>query len=332
MSKAILKRGESLVVHASVKNHFKRQLYYRDAQSIKEYLRNFEKTSIKHFLPISEPHLLDYDAITRLTRKYQILSFPSPFKPLEPFDRDYEEVLQRTKVHFFPFNGRKRKNRSLIYFHGWGRPNFEIEKRFQFPIFQYTYKADIFAVELPYHLSRNPRGFSGQGFMDGDPVRTIEGFRQATSEGIALYKILRTGYEEVGLCGVSLGGHIVTMLTLLIKGTQFSLACLVGTPIRDNLVQLSISPNLVHSMKSKIVLETLSILDFSKIKPRNSKNRNFYLFGGKFDSIILPKTVLRLGKHLQANTYFVPTGHFTFPIALPYICTRIAKWNRESPE
>lgn len=193
-----------------------------------------------------------------------------------------------------------------------------------FRIFQLIYNADIFAIELPYHMSRNPVGFSGQGFLDKDPIRTVEAFRQSIIESMYLYKGLRTIYDDVGISGISLGGHIASYIGMFIKEDIFLLPCLAGTPFSQNLKNLRISPNLLNYVRKNNIHLYLKVLDFTNFK--TTKKEKEFLFGGRFDSIIDSKTVLRLGKHLQCKTFIVPTGHFTFAFFLPYITTKIAKW------
>jgi hypothetical protein len=332
LSEAILKKIERFIINSLIKKHYKHPKYLRDAKNINKYIENFKASTLNLFLPDPSFHLVDSDKLLYLPRRHQILQFRSPFIPLEAFKEDFAKIpqLHYAKIHFFPVkrhNPAEKNMRAIIYFHGWGRENFIIERQYQFRIIQKAYKADIFAFELPYHHSRNTGGFSGQGFLDGDPVRTIEAFRQAICEAYYLYKILKAGYEEVGFIGVSLGGYIVAMLNLLLSEPVFSLACLVGTPFHVNLKNLYISPNIMHALSMKEVRKALILLDFSKIVLKR-QNQNFYLFGGKFDSIIEPKTVLNLGKHFNSRTYIIPSGHFTFPVFLPYLVNRIVHWSK----
>ena len=102
------------------------------------------------------------------------------------------------------------------------------------------------------------------------------------------------------------------------------MACLAGTPFSQNLKNLKISPNLLNYIRKNDIQNYLKVLDYRNFQTSNKKNE--FLFGGRFDSIIDSKTVLRLGKHLKCKTFIVPTGHFTFAVSLPYITTRIVKW------
>ena len=330
----VLKKIESVIVHSSMKQHFKTEMYSRDPSSIRKYLNYFEKTSLDLFKPknSSDKEL----RWTKLSDSHFLYERPTPYTPISIFKESFENPLKTLNVHVMPFHksykngkqGFKKAKRAILYFHGWGRSSFTIEQLWQFKLFQHAYHADIYAPELPYHHNRNPRGFSGQGFLDADPVRTIEAFRQATIEGCSILSELTLQYDSVAMIGVSLGGHISVMINLLDlfpNEPLFTISCLVGSPLKSNFKNLTISPNLLQAMKNREVMEALTILDFNKI-PVKRINDHHFLFGGKYDSLISPESVLNLGKHLKAKTYLVPSGHFTFPVLFPYILHKIAKW------
>ena len=322
----LTKKTESFLINLSIKHHYKKQEYSRDLSSATKYLNYFKHTSLQLFLPVKRKFNIPMDKSIRIGTDHYSISFPTPYNPVPLFDEDFQadKKLHETILHYFPYN-KKRTSRALIYFHGWGRDSFFVEKQFQFRIFQKAYKADIYALELPYHHNRNPRGFSGQGFLDSDVVRTIEAFRQATIEGYYIYQYLNKIYDDVGAIGVSLGAHILTMFNFLLNQDMFSLICLVGSPLKLNMRNLSISPNMLRSMKEKDVVSALTLLDFNKI-PVKHYNKCQFLFGGKFDLIITPQSVINLGRHIKSKTYMVPTGHFTFPLYFPHICSKIAHW------
>ncbi len=327
LTELFYRKSESLLIYNAVKSHLKEKTYFRNGNSTKIYLNAFLKHR-NNFLPHSWPkNPFIADVITNRRHSHKIITFKSPYTPLPPFDKDYlkEDVLHHVNVHFYPENDSDVPQKALIYLHGWGKNSFVAEEQWHFRIFKNTYKADIFAMELPYHHNRNPGGFSGQGFLDADPVRTLEAFRQATIETIFLYQILKNAYQDVGVAGISLGGHIATMTDLVLEDDFFNLIALAGTPIVRNLKKLRISPNLMYTIKNKEVQKIFSVLDFKTFPNKREKTRT-YLFGGKFDSIISPQTVVELGKHLKCPTYLVPTGHFTFALYLPIITKKIAKW------
>ncbi len=326
MLNRIVQMGENTLLLSVVKSHHHDQLYHRDPQEIDEYLALFRAHGLRLFqaprvkLPFSEKLLAE---------KRLIMSFPTPYEPLEAFKKDFNSTpsLHRMIVHYFPYKSRKNsegRRRVLIYLHGWGRPSLMAERLWHFPSFQRAYHCDVFALELPYHMSRNPGGFSGQGLLDSDPMRTLEGFRQAIIESLVLYRHLKRWYD-VGFLGVSLGGHLLIIINYLLQEDFFGIAALVGSPLKENLKKLRISPNLLKSLRNEKVSKALSILDFNKI-PVKHRNSNFYLFGGKHDPIIGLHTVLNLGKHLRCPTYILPTGHFTFSFFLPFVTMKIVHW------
>ena len=323
-----LKRIEIFLILNAIKSHSLKSFYSREQNNIENYFSSLNKRDLYislDKLPDLKENLkkLNFDSKSGFS-----FSFKSPYRPNPYFKTSWEEMknFQDVKVHYFPYKhkNKKKNNRALIYIHGWGKGSLLGERLWHFRIFQRSYKADIFAIELPYHMSRNPAGFSGQGFLDKDPIRTVEAFRQSIIEVMYLYKGLQQIYTEIGVSGISLGGHIASYIGMFIPDDMFLLPCLAGTPFTHNLKNLRISPNLLNYVRKNNIHKYLRVLDFTNFKTQ--KKNHEYLFGGRFDSIIDTKTVLRLGKHLQCKTYIVPTGHFTFAFSLPYVTTKIAKW------
>lgn len=318
-----LKRMETVLIEHAMKTHGNHAMYSQTLPKVLEYIEEFKKSQSQS---IKVEKNLNFSSNTN--NKY-IYSFTSPFKPLSVFAPTYEseKVLHNCKVHFYPSKEKLKDNskrKALIYLHGWGKGTFKVEELWHFQILDHAYKADIYALELPYHFSRNPGGFSGQGFLDGDPVRTIEAFRQSMVECILVYKNLKALYEEVGIVGISLGGHIAAYVSLYLGEDAFILSALAGTPLSNNLKHLNISPNLRDALRvnNKKFSKALEVLDYTNI-PLERRNKKLFLFGGRFDSVIDQQTVQNLGNYLQCTTTIVPTGHFTFALALPIITGKL---------
>jgi hypothetical protein len=323
-----LKHFETFLILNAMKSHNKRSFFTREKSSIEQYFKTLNKSDFQFSLenlPKFSEKLMKFPI---QSKKDFTFSFKTPYKPNKYFKKSFEDIkkFHDVKVNYFPYKGKipKEKRKALIYIHGWGKGSLITERLWHFRIFQLSYKADIFAIELPYHLSRNPGGFSGQGFLDKDPIRTVEAFKQSIIEVMFLYKGLKAIYKTIGISGISLGGHIASYVSLFINDDIFLLPCLAGTPFAQNVKNLRITPNLMNYVRKHNIDKYLEILDFRNFKA--IKKEKLFLFGGRFDSVIDSKTVLRLGKHLQCKTYIMPTGHFTFAFSLPYITTKIAKW------
>jgi pimeloyl-ACP methyl ester carboxylesterase len=75
--------------------------------------------------------------------------------------------------------------------------------------------AHVYAVPLPYHMGRQPRGslHSGQFFFSGDVPRMVHGFLQATADTRTLLLSLRhaLGYRQVLLAGIGFGGTVAAL-------------------------------------------------------------------------------------------------------------------------
>ena len=312
-----------------MKSHNQESFYSREENTINQYFKSLNDRDLYISLEKLPSFPYKIKKFPLNSKSGFIFSFKTPYRPNKYFKESWEEMrdYHDVKVHYFPFKKKTKgiKRRALIYIHGWGKGSLLGERLWHFRIFQWKYKADIFAIELPYHMSRNPAGFSGQGFLDKDPIRTVEGFRQSIIEVMYLFKGLQQIYDDIGISGISLGGHIASYIGMFISEDIFLLACLAGTPFAQNLKNLKISPNLLNYVRKNDIQKYLQVLDYRNFHTRNKKNE--FLFGGRFDSIIDSKTVLRLGKHLKCKTYIVPTGHFTFAFSLPYIASKIAKWD-----
>ena len=321
-----LKRMEIFLVLNAMKTHNKDSFYTRDKNAIEQYFKMLTKQDLRislDKLPDFSPSFKKFPTNSKSNFSF---TFKTPYKPNKYFQKSWDEIecCHNVKVHYFPYKKKQQsKRKALIYIHGWGKSSLIGERLWHFR-FLSRYKTDIFAIELPYHMSRNPAGFSGQGFLDKDPVRTVEAFRQSIIETMYLYKGLKLIYDKVGLTGISLGGHIASYVGMFLSDDIFILQALAGTPFSQNIKNLRISPNLLQYVRTNQITKYLDILDYRNFKP--DKKQHSYLFGGRFDSIIDSKTVLTLGKHLHCPTYIMPTGHFTFAFSLPYIVTKIAKF------
>ncbi len=326
----IVRMSETTLMLSVLRSHQQSMRYVRSSEAIERYVKDFHDRNLDAFLPSRWNIPLDE---TMLQGERLRITYPTPYEPLRSFRDDYMKTpeLHHVVAHYYPhsrrhhdISGNTSRQRLLIYLHGWGRTSLLAEQLWHFSILQRTYHADILALELPYHMSRNPGGFSGQGLLDGDPVRTLEGFRQAIIEAMTLYQVLKKT-RQVGFVGISLGGHLLVMINLLLHEDFFALAALVGSPLKENLQRLQISPNLLRSLQDRDVARLMSILDFTQI-PVKHHNSKFYLVGGKHDPIISPRTVLNLGRHLRCPTYILPSGHFTFSLFLPYITKKMIHW------
>lgn len=251
----------------------------------------------------------------------------TPFKPIlktvfkhEKFDPTLCMVthLYRHKT----ISNMEEKKTALVYIHGFAESKFTLHEPTYFRLFHRVFECEIYALELPYHLHRQPLDspFSGSYFINGNPIRMLEAFRQSIQEIISLTRYLREdkGYKRVILLGTSLGGHLVAVCSQFLEGIDIVAA--LASPFLFRLgSRTSIAP---IATKTATEVKKRDLAKYYKILyPCNLKyfspfttNENTVIIGGRFDRIVPFEWVQDLATMLEKPLLHYPGGHVTLAV------------------
>ena len=184
---------------------------------------------------------------------------------------------------------------------------------------------------LPRHLERTPAGtFSGERFLSGDLLETIDVIGQAVSELEALAEwLLEHGLGPLGLLGMSLGG--LTAVQLLAVSHAFSAAMLLA-PVPDASRSLFESP-IGRSIRVDWQAAGATRADLDAVfKPLSPACRPpqlppgaLRLVYGLYDQVVLPDDVQAMGRLWGAEVWEAKESHLGL-ISAPDVRSQGARW------
>lgn len=173
----------------------------------------------------------------------------------------------------------------------------------------------VVLYELPRHLSRTPDGhFSGQRFLSGDLLETIDVLCMAVTELEALIAWLRdSGHGPVGLVGMSLGGLTSVNLLSVCEGLD---AAILLAPVPDAPRSLFESP-IGRSIRqdwqaggaTRADLEAVFAPLSPKVRRPLLSSSAIRLVGGRQDDVVLLDEVLTMGHQWSAEVWEAASGH-----------------------
>ncbi len=138
------------------------------------------------------------DRSYKSVRPYQPYLFNTPLPSAWP---------ENNVVPFKWFSDEKKRSKTILLFApgGW-RPNYKVEEKFCYHLFQNGIDAGLLTV--PYQIERTPKiaNYSGEFFISAHVFFTIENFQLFVAEIRRLIQYMRKHYEYVGLIGMSSGG------------------------------------------------------------------------------------------------------------------------------
>lgn len=110
-------------------------------------------------------------------------------------------------VPFRWFSDENKRSKTILLFApgGW-RPNYQVEEKFCYHLFEHGIDAGLLTV--PFQIERTPKiaNYSGEFFISAHVFLTIENFQLFVAEIRRLIQYMREHYEYVGLIGMSSGG------------------------------------------------------------------------------------------------------------------------------
>jgi hypothetical protein len=268
---------------------------------------------------------------------HSIGSAISPYKPISPsiLENCKCNPIRNLYVHRYLKNDRNIINSTaLLFIHGYAESHFIFHEQFYFRMFYDKFKTDIYALELPYHHKREPKDspFSGAYFLNGNPVRMLEAFRQSIIEINLIVNQLKKQYERVILFGISLGGHLVALSTQLLSEIDI-ISALAGPFLFRLATKTKIVPvanNYITQHKEQGLTSYYKILYPTNLKYFQplTTNENTAIIGGAYDRIVPFDFVQDLSQTLQKPLYSYPGGHLTLLIWLRSLLSKIENyWN-----
>ena len=311
--------------------------YFQDfaltPQIIESYLQFYRKDPRKIF-NISKL-ALDLHWTKKIKRGFFHHSIGSALSPYEPIsssvlaDGKYDSV-KNLYVHCYQKNNNTVKNNTaFLFIHGYAESHFIFHEQFYFRMFYDQFKTDIYALELPYHHKRQPidSPFSGAYFLNGNPVRMLEAFRQSVMEIQLLINQLKEQYKRVILFGISLGGHLVGISTQLVNNIDI-ITALAGPFLFRLATRTKIVPVANKYIKQH---EAQGLTSYYKILyPTNLKyfkpyttNHNTAIIGGVYDRIVPFDFVQDLSNLLHKQQFSYPGGHLSLLLWLKNLLSKI---------
>ncbi|MBX3184731.1 MAG: alpha/beta hydrolase family protein [Polyangiaceae bacterium] len=227
----------------------------------------------------------------------------------------------------------------LIYVHGWLEPGSWVEEATLFRSWTKQLPVDIVHVSLPFHGPRNPPGslFSGEYFWSADLVRSIEGVRQGVCDVRGIMSWLRAqGYERVGVTGISLGGSL-TMVTGCVSPTPDFIAPIIShLQLQDAVEQAPILWRMKRDLTSWGVdreerHRLFGRLGLASYRPLIERERQLWIEAEEdayIDAHLVEKQWQAWG---EPPILWIPGGHMSFPLSVPKMTERMAKFLEELP-
>lgn len=180
---------------------------------------------------------------------------------------------------------------------------------------------DALFVELPYHLSRTPRGrFSGELMVSGDLIRTMDAVRQAVAEIRALVGWLaEAGLPPAGLLGMSLGGFVGAQVVAVEPRLRFAaLLAPVPEPARtfsDTLIGRALFPDWAAPGLGRAELDHL----FGAVRPVGLRPvispADLLLVAARHDLTVELSDMERLAGAWDTPLATFDVGHMGLPLA-----------------
>ncbi len=261
-------------------------------------------------------------------------SIGSAYSPYQPksgvlFSDSKFDPIKQLIVHKYQRKNVKNQKTAFLFIHGYAESHFIFHEQFYFRLTYNQFKSDIYALELPYHHHRVPYDspFSGAYFLNGNPVRMLEAFRQSIIEIQFLVNYLKKNYERVILFGVSLGGHLVAIASQFVADidciTALAGPFLFGLASKLNIVPIANRGILQH--KELGLASYYKILYSANLKYFHpyTTNQNTAIIGGIYDRIVPFNLVSKLARMLQKPLYRYPGGHLTLLVGFRLLIAHI---------
>lgn len=232
-----------------------------------------------------------------------------------------------------------RRERALIYVHGWLEPGSWAEETTLFRKWARELDTDIVHLALPFHGPRKPKDalFSGEFFWTADLVRSMEGVRQAVADARALVAWLRLqGYRQVGVTGISLGGAITMVLACLSPLPDFIVPIIAHLELESVVEEAPILWRMKQDLEKWGVdaqqrRDLFRRLGLSSYKPLLPPERQLWIQAK--EDVYIDARLAEEQWHAwgEPPVLWIEGGHMTFPLHLDEITQRIDAFSRALP-
>ncbi len=248
------------------------------------------------------------------------LCFESPFEPHHPDLRKAWSRRGRNRTARARYWRHRHGPRpTIIAIHGFAAEGYMVNEWFFNLPWLYGMGCDVLLVTLPFHGARRRRRspFSGHGFFSNGLGWTNEAFAQGVSDVRTFLRFLLEdrGVPEVGVSGVSLGGHTTALLAAVEPKLAFAVPIVPVASLMDLVLQWNPMGLGIRAMLAAtgILLQELRrgqaaggpltwdpVLDASRLM----------LIGGAGDRLAPPKHTRLLWEHWQrCRIHWFPGSH-----------------------
>jgi pimeloyl-ACP methyl ester carboxylesterase len=196
---------------------------------------------------------------------------------------------------------------------------------------------EIVTVDSPFNYRRAPKGyFPGQLILGGDLGHQLNVTRQAVRDTWQVVRSLQAEGREVGLIGVSYGGFIALLTSLLAE--QLALVVAVTPPV-NTLKLLQEGGTLIRAVRMGLGKEPLDLDRLETIvrplvphhhRPKLAGER-VHLHIAEFDRFVKAEHIRELSRRWNAPASEYPEGHYSVTmqptIIEPLVNNLLATWN-----
>jgi hypothetical protein len=189
------------------------------------------------------------------------------------------------------------------------------------------YGYDVLLLHLPHHMDRQIKGspFSGAYFLSGDPIMTIEAFRQSVSEVSQLARILEKKYNKLILAGIDIGGHVTLYSTVIEDSFNEYILVQTGANLNEYIGKIRLSSFFEENSKNYSIKEDYDFanlyraLKFNKYRPIIDSNK-IIITAGRYDKVVPFWSVKNLEKIFSgAKTIYYDGGNFSINFIYNFI-------------
>lgn len=306
--------------------------------------RNFDFYRRQEFLEVPElfyprpkvaPKVCKYLLYSTSAFECYNYTFKSQYCPLtEEYSTQYRNYTECHTVYgrYYRLN-RNQKTSTIIYLHGWMECNVKLHERLIFNLICRDLGFDLISMVHPFHMQRAPqKSFSGEYFLSGDIIRTIEACRQAVTDVMSIINWLEErGSGRVGVMGFSLGGFITGLLISSESRLDFAIpsqshGCVSEVLWCTTLLRHVRKDILTYGIGYEELKELCQVISPKNFKPKIPKE-SILMINGLYDAIVRREEAMVLWrKWSKPQIIWYPAGHMTFYIYVGRVFQKVKEF------